>query len=70
MTDVMPAQIRRRVKRKIDSAREGLRIEVVRAASRGIEPKAHRFSKWIRGIGTIENNRTLKLFPEVEILLE
>ena len=70
MTDVILTQIRRRVNRKIDSAREGLRIEVVRADARGTEPKVHRFKKWIRGIGTIENSRTLKLYPEIALLLE
>ena len=70
MTDVILTQVRRRVKRKLDSAREGLRIEVVRADARGTEPKVSRFRKWIRGIGTIENNRTLKLYPEIALLLE
>ena len=69
MTDTILSQIRRRVRRKIDSAREGLRIEVVRAEARGIEPKAHKYHKWIKGIGTIVNNRALKLHPEVEIHL-
>ena len=69
MTDTILSQIRRRIRRKIDSAREGLRIEVVRAEARGIEPKAHKYHKWIKGIGTIVNNRALKLHPEVEIHL-
>ena len=44
---------RKRVKRRVESARTGLQIIVVQAEARGKEPKYHQYTKWLRGIGTI-----------------
>ena len=44
---------RRRVKRRIESARTGLKIIVVQAEARGKAPTCHQYIKWLKGIGTI-----------------
>ena len=46
---------RSRIRRRIESARVGLRILEVQALARNEEPKHSQYSKWIRGIGKIEN---------------
>ena len=46
---------RNRTRRRIESARVGLRILEIQALSQNRKPKHSQYSKWIRGIGKIEN---------------
>jgi len=56
---------KRRIKRRIDGARVGLRIIIIRAQAREAEPKYHQYIKWTKGIGEIVDHK-IKLHDEVE----
>ena len=56
---------KRRIKRRIDGARVGLRIIIIRAQAREAEPKYHQYIKWTKGIGEIVDHK-IKLHEEVE----
>ena len=63
------AQARRRIKRKLEGAKEGIRICVVRADAQRKQPKLHQYRKWLRGIGYIRDNRYMALNEGVETWL-
>ena len=60
------AQARRRIKRKLEGTKEGIRICVVRADAKEQEPKLHQYRKWLRVIGYIRDNRYMALNEGVE----
>ena len=49
------AQARRRIRRKLEGAKEGIRICVIRADAKEQEPKLHQYRKWLRGIRYIRD---------------
>ena len=64
-TDAVLAQARRRVRKRLDFARQGLRIIAVAAEAKGREPSAPQYKKWLQGIGTVEHGALMKLTEEV-----
>jgi len=60
------AQARRRIKRKLEGTKEGIRICVIRADAKEQEPKLHQYRKWLRGIGYIRDNRYMALNEGIE----
>jgi hypothetical protein len=60
------AQARRRIRRKLEGAKEGIRICVIQAEAKEREPKLHQYRKWLRGIGYIRDNRYMTLNEGIE----
>ena len=60
------AQARRRIRRKLEGAKEGIRICVIQAEAREREPKLHQYRKWLRGIGYIRDNKYMALNEGIE----
>ena len=63
--EIVLTQAKGRVARKINSAKMGLSIAVIRAEAREREPSVMQYKKWLQGIGSIVNNRHMILEDQV-----